>query len=46
VTYALMAEGKDDKELGKLDSELLAPIDARQAAAERALIADLNRRGR
>jgi hypothetical protein len=45
VAYALMAEGKDETELGKLDNELLAPVDARQIAAERAFLADLNRRG-
>jgi hypothetical protein len=44
VVYAIQAEGKDAKELAKLDSELLAPLDARQAAAERAAIAQLNGR--
>jgi hypothetical protein len=45
VTYALAAEGRDEKELGQLDSDLLAPLDPRALAAERAFLADLNRRG-
>jgi hypothetical protein len=44
VVYAIAAEGRDDKELGALDSTLLAPLNPRQLAAERALAAEFNRR--